>query len=105
MGRIHVCDACVAPCDDPESQMVVTLLKWRLSNLTIAKLLRLDEPDVWKIKTSDVYFQTSGIVFENLLQMFYFWKHLPDDWIIEKAKHLTEMVKTSGKYKISDNQC
>ncbi len=25
MGHIHVCDACVAPCDDPESQMVVTI--------------------------------------------------------------------------------
>ena len=23
MGRIHVYDACVAPCDDPESQMDV----------------------------------------------------------------------------------
>jgi hypothetical protein len=26
MGRIHVCDACVAPCDDPESQMVVPIV-------------------------------------------------------------------------------
>ncbi len=25
MVRIHVCDACVAPCDDLESQMVVTI--------------------------------------------------------------------------------
>ena len=25
IGRIHVCDACVAPCDDPEYQMVVPL--------------------------------------------------------------------------------
>jgi len=23
MGRIHVCDTCVAPCDDPENQMFV----------------------------------------------------------------------------------
>ena len=23
MGRIHVCDVCVSPCDDPEYQMVV----------------------------------------------------------------------------------
>jgi hypothetical protein len=23
MGHIHVCDACAAPCDDPESQVVV----------------------------------------------------------------------------------
>jgi hypothetical protein len=27
MVRIHVCDACVAPCDDPESQMVVPHFK------------------------------------------------------------------------------
>jgi hypothetical protein len=25
LGRIHVCDVCVAPCDDPEYQMVVPL--------------------------------------------------------------------------------
>jgi hypothetical protein len=31
MGRIHVCDACVAPCDDPESQMVVPSLYRHLS--------------------------------------------------------------------------
>jgi hypothetical protein len=27
MGRIHVCDACVAPFDDPESQMVVPRIR------------------------------------------------------------------------------
>ncbi len=25
MGRIHECDVCVAPCDDPENQMVVAI--------------------------------------------------------------------------------
>ena len=25
MGRIHVCDACVSPGDDPESQMDVSI--------------------------------------------------------------------------------
>ena len=25
MGHIHVCDAYAAPCDDPESQMVVSI--------------------------------------------------------------------------------
>ena len=25
MVRIHVCDACAAPCDDPEDQMVVAI--------------------------------------------------------------------------------
>ena len=29
MGRIHVCDACAAPCDDPESQMDVSLAPLR----------------------------------------------------------------------------
>ncbi len=27
MGRIYVCDACAAPCDDPEDQMVVARMK------------------------------------------------------------------------------
>ena len=26
VGRIHVCDACADPCDDPEDQMVVPYL-------------------------------------------------------------------------------
>jgi hypothetical protein len=25
MGRIHLYDACISPCDDPESQMVVPI--------------------------------------------------------------------------------
>ncbi len=42
MGHIHVCDACVAPCDDPEYQMVVPGLCGGLEHLKIETRL-IDE--------------------------------------------------------------